>query len=920
VRLQEAEDTLRAIRAGEIDPLLVEGAAGPRLDVLQGLEAEENRVRGAMLAQVSDAVIAVDVDERVTYINAAAERQYGVTADNALGRPLSEMHEYRWLRPDDEAAALTALREQGEWRGENIHITRDGRRLHVESSVTLLRGSDGTATGMVAAIRDITKRKRAEERLRESEHFLQRITEVTPGVLHVFDLEKQRAVFVSRSVASMIGYSAEEITAMGNEVIPTLMHPDDVPRFAAHIQRVRTLGDHEFADFEHRMRARSGEWRWFQNRDAVFARDAAGAVRQMIGAAMDVTERKRIEEALRTNEERMTRAERAARSGTWDWYFQSGEASWSDSAWAVFGRTPGEFKVTFDTWLACVHPEDRTGAMAAIEAARGTGLYRDEYRVFDPDGTGRWVESRGEFMFDENNQPVRMLGTVLDITVRKHAEDALAERTRELGAVLASVQDHVYIFDPAGRFAFANQKLLDFWGLDAGQAIGKTMRDLDYPAEVETTLLDGVRRVCETGEAVASETHYTSPTGVEGWFENILSPMRRDDGRVAFVAGSSRDITARKRAEVAIRESEAVLRTVTREAHVGLAMVNQDRRYVFANETYSTILGLPDAGLMGQRVSHVLSHVYDEIRPKLDRALAGYRVQYELRLPVHPRTGDEHVYDVVYEPRSGGAGPYVVVVIVDITGRKNAQQILERTVAERTGELQRALDELETQIAERQRLECEILEISEREQWRIGRDLHDDIGQQLVAIGIFAFKLETRLREEAHACAADVVRLRAELGTALQTTRDLSKSLFPVELERGGLVLAIEELAIRTQSLTQANCRVSADADFWIERESAIHLYRLVQESITNAIKHGKPKNISIECRVRDGLRTVRICDDGVGFRMPDLASKSAGVGLQLFQYRARLLGARVEVRTMSDGTGCEVICRFSSPPQTSGD
>jgi signal transduction histidine kinase len=259
-------------------------------------------------------------------------------------------------------------------------------------------------------------------------------------------------------------------------------------------------------------------------------------------------------------------------------------------------------------------------------------------------------------------------------------------------------------------------------------------------------------------------------------------------------------------------------------------------------------------------------------------------------------------------------------VIVDITGRKNAQQILERTVAERTGELQRALDELETQIAERQRLECEILEISEREQWRIGRDLHDDIGQQLVAIGIFAFKLETRLREEAHACAADVVRLRAELGTALQTTRDLSKSLFPVELERGGLVLAIEELAIRTQSLTQANCRVSADADFWIERESAIHLYRLVQESITNAIKHGKPKNISIECRVRDGLRTVRICDDGVGFRMPDLASKSAGVGLQLFQYRARLLGARVEVRTMSDGTGCEVICRFSSPPQTSGD
>lgn len=161
-QLAELQETLRAIRGGEVDALVLDGAAGPQVFTLQGLDAESNRFRGEILAQVSDAVIAADNDEHVTYFNAAAERLYGVAAFEALGRKLGEIYQSRWLDLDAERAALTVLGEAGCWQGENMHIKRDGESIYVESTVTRLRSETGLPAGMLAVIRDITGRKQIE--------------------------------------------------------------------------------------------------------------------------------------------------------------------------------------------------------------------------------------------------------------------------------------------------------------------------------------------------------------------------------------------------------------------------------------------------------------------------------------------------------------------------------------------------------------------------------------------------------------------------------------------------------------------------------------------------------------------------------------------------------------------------------------
>ena len=144
-------------------------------------------------------------------------------------------------------------------------------------------------------------------------------------------------------------------------------------------------------------------------------------------------------EALRESEERLARAQRAGHVGAWDFNLLTGAASWTDEAWRLFGRNPGECDLSYETWLACVHPDDRASAKAAFEAARHTGQYHDEFRVLDRDGGVRWTEVRGECAFNEAGTPLRMSGTVLDITDRKQTEQALREVDRRKDEFLATL-------------------------------------------------------------------------------------------------------------------------------------------------------------------------------------------------------------------------------------------------------------------------------------------------------------------------------------------------------------------------------------------------------------------------------------------------------------------------------------------------
>ena len=160
--LKEAEDTLGAIRSGDVDALVV----GDDIYTLDSANAASNKLRKDVLAQMEDAVVAFDDNEHIIFMNAAAERQYGKQASHTLGRLKSELYEESWPNSDEHALAMQAARESGFYRAHSIHTKRDGVAFHVESTVSLLRDAAGKSMGHLAVIRDITDRVSAEEAIR----------------------------------------------------------------------------------------------------------------------------------------------------------------------------------------------------------------------------------------------------------------------------------------------------------------------------------------------------------------------------------------------------------------------------------------------------------------------------------------------------------------------------------------------------------------------------------------------------------------------------------------------------------------------------------------------------------------------------------------------------------------------------------
>jgi signal transduction histidine kinase len=206
-----------------------------------------------------------------------------------------------------------------------------------------------------------------------------------------------------------------------------------------------------------------------------------------------------------------------------------------------------------------------------------------------------------------------------------------------------------------------------------------------------------------------------------------------------------------------------------------------------------------------------------------------------------------------------------------------------------------------------QQLEQEIITISEREQERIGRDLHDDVCQYLAAIGFSASMLKQQLESQSHALAKNAGDIASLLQDAAMRTRDLARGLSPVDRDEGGLNSALEELASTSSKLAGISCTAICPENVVVtDNIQAIHLFRIAQEALSNALKHGRAKSVVIALEVSDGACSLRVSDDGVGFN--PLPGERKGMGLKIMRYRARMISGKFEILPNSP-FGTVVVC-----------
>jgi PAS domain S-box-containing protein len=338
------------------------------------------------------------------------------------------------------------------------------------------------------------------------------------------------------------------------------------------------------------------------------------------------------------------------------------------------------------------------------------------------------------------------------------------------------------------------------------------------------------------------------------------------------------DITASKQAEEALQNSERNLADFFDNAPIGLQWLSHDGAILRANRAQLDMLGYAQKDYVGHRFAEfgMDPTVADELLQRL-----------EARETIHNfRTRLQHKNGTIR------------FALIDAIAHWNQGQFIHSSIFIRD-------------ITHRVELEQELLQISEREHRRIAQDLHDDLGQILTATIHLSTVLQKQLAAKSLPEAAEEGRILALLDQALSQTRSLARGLHPVRSEPNGLMVALEELASRTEKLFHYPCCFKCRRPVLIEDyAAATHLYRIAQEAVTNAIKHGKPKRIEIGLSQTTNRLTVMVKDNGMG--LPE-RPKKGGMGLRIMQYRAGMIGGSLVIQKEAQG-GTAVVCSVHLP------
>lgn len=674
----------------------------------------------SLINNLPTGIFAFNKDLKVTLWNKALEEIHKVKQEDILGKSFFEVFP-SYEKSEEGWGILEVL------NGNRAHIPEvafKSKLGYCEITNFPLFNLNKEVIGGISIVNDITAKKHAEERLKKNKEELETtIEELKSQVAERKEIEESLRdreskfrilaenssdvisvhtpngifTYVSPSCEKLLGYKPDELIG---KLIFELFHPDDLEKIVNKHLTVLESPHTQILTF--RIKRKDGSFIWLESTGHAIHHPETNEVIEVQVNSRDVTLRKVIEEQLINSEAILMESQRIAHLGSWEWDMLNNDVTWTDEMYSILGYYPGELPVTFDTYLRHVHPEDRETVSSLIQnTLKYPKPYSVENRIITKHGLIKWIHTKGKIANMESGKPIKMAGTVIDITEQKLIEQKKNETQKILIETQQLAQIGSYEYDVMHNILYFSDELYKIFGLEKTDSISVEKcskyileEDISYLQELYTEAV-------KNGTSIKYEHKIKRKDGTIRILAGQANVILDSNGMLQKVKGFSQDITERKEVENKIKKSEALLKEAQELASIGNWEWELDSNKFFWSDQLYRIYGYNaeeitiDYEKLKERIPPFDWIKFDEIIKRV--LLFKQAMDYEHR--IIRKNGEERFISGKVKPLVDEQGnvTHITGIAQDITIRKKAEDEIIRTQQE----LIRMNNELEQRVIER---------------------------------------------------------------------------------------------------------------------------------------------------------------------------------------------------------------------------
>ncbi|GAL84545.1 multi-sensor hybrid histidine kinase [Sporocytophaga myxococcoides] len=678
-----------------------------------------------LLDTVANTIYIFDIEERrFVYVNEFSRQSLGYKPSEI--KAFGDEFFYKIMDPDfvhlksDHFNEILDLKD-GEVKVTNTKLRHsDGSwRWFILKESVFDRNEFGGVKQVTGTITDVTEKKETEQQLKRSLNFIDKVMNSSPFDVFVYDVQEEKNIFVNDNVIKTLGYTAKEVQEMGVSFLTKVIYPGDQEVFNKNHAKLNDLAQNVTTTFELRVVASDGTVKWLNNQISVFSRDEQGRVKEIIGIARDITEKKEAEEYLRDNIHFINKITETIPNYIFVEDVVSDKLIFSNrSLLEDFGYVE-KFEDPMNVFWKIIHPDDLP-ILTHIKSGlkyMGDEILKGEFRLRHADGSWRWVHTvLSAFKKNTSGEVIQVIASSLDITERKEAELKLQESQHFIQSILDTSPNSIYVYDLETR---SNIYSTSSPGEDLGypsdyiKGLGNNfMAVLLHPDDFEQNFKHWEElKTMKNGEVKSVEGRLKHADGNWRWYHLRHSVFKRNvKEQVVQVIGIATDITNLKKTEHQLEESKSFI-TKIMEANPNVVIIHEmkTKTPIYINRYVEEILGYtPEEILsMGEDAFKTLIHPDDQ--PKILKHLEEFSsVDYDTSKSIEYRARDKQgnwhwglSKDSVFEKDSEGKVTKIIAAATEITDRKKIEEeikrlnaSLEEIVETRTRELRKNQERL----------------------------------------------------------------------------------------------------------------------------------------------------------------------------------------------------------------------------------